>query len=68
MTSLRNFQNEIDDIQSKEVAKQRAQALTLADKEKENKNPADEVATISNGKKPVVENQLEDEVGLQVSI
>lgn len=68
MTSLRNFQNEINDIQSKEVAKQRAQALALADKEKENKNPADEVATISNGKKPVVEDQLEDEGKLQVSI
>lgn len=37
MTSLRNFQNEIDEIHTREIAKQRAQTIT--EREKENKNP-----------------------------
>jgi hypothetical protein len=37
MTSLRAFQSEIEDIHSREIAKQRAQAA--APKEKENKSP-----------------------------
>ena len=37
MTTLRTFQNEIEDIHNREISKQRA--LALADKEKEQKNP-----------------------------
>ena len=36
MTTLRTFQNEIEDIHNREISKQRA--LALADKEKEQKN------------------------------
>jgi len=36
MTTLRTFQNEIDDIHNREVSKQRA--VALADKEKEQKS------------------------------
>lgn len=32
MTTLRTFQNEIDDIHNREISKQRAQASTLHDK------------------------------------
>ncbi|TFK44701.1 P-loop containing nucleoside triphosphate hydrolase protein [Crucibulum laeve] len=39
MTSLRTFQNEIDEIHNREQAKQRAQALLDKEREKENKHP-----------------------------
>lgn len=67
MTSLRNFQNEIDEIHTKEVAKQRAYTSVQAEKEKENKNPADDVLAESNSKgKVIAEDDPEDEGNLQV--
>lgn len=39
MASLRIFQNEIDEIHTRETAKQRAQIIFDKEKEKENKNP-----------------------------
>lgn len=39
MTSLRTFQNEIDEIYTRETARQRAQAIAEKEKEKDNKNP-----------------------------
>jgi hypothetical protein len=46
MTSLRTFQLEIDEIQNREVAKQRTQALADREKEKENKNPQSKVKSV----------------------
>ena len=37
MTSLRTFQHEIDEIQHRELVKQRATVPTIPEKEKENK-------------------------------
>jgi hypothetical protein len=54
MTSLRTFQNEIDEIHARETSKQRAQAAADKEKEKENKNPH------SNGKEVKFESQEED--------
>jgi len=54
MTSLRTFQNEIDEIHARETSKQRAQAAADKEKEKENKNPH------SNGKEVKLESQEED--------
>ncbi|KII92911.1 hypothetical protein PLICRDRAFT_104001 [Plicaturopsis crispa FD-325 SS-3] len=39
MTSLRTFQNEIDEIHTREIAKQRAEAIAEREWEKENKKP-----------------------------
>jgi GTP-binding protein 1 len=39
MTSLRTFQHEIDEIHTRELAKQRAQTVADREKEKENKIP-----------------------------
>lgn len=44
MTSLRSFQNEIDQIHNKEVARQRQNSSNS--QEKENKNPAERPANI----------------------
>jgi hypothetical protein len=46
MTSLRTFQLEIDEIQNREVAKQRIQALADREKEKENKKPQSKVKNV----------------------
>ena len=48
MTTLRTFQNEIHEIQNREVSKQRAQ-LNL-DKEKDKETPSPRKHTISKGK------------------
>lgn len=56
MTTLRTFQNEIDEIHTRELSKQRAQ--TLIDKEKDSKHQAkgkgreriDESAKVSKGR------------------
>jgi hypothetical protein len=53
MTSLRTFQNEIDEIHTRETTKQRAQAA--AEKEKENKDPH------SKGKEVKGESQNDDD-------
>lgn len=67
MTTLRSFQNEIDEIHTKEVAKQRAHSLVQAEKEKENKNPADDLVAVSNSNgKVITEDDPEDEGNLQV--
>ncbi|THH07494.1 hypothetical protein EW145_g3336 [Phellinidium pouzarii] len=66
--SLRSFQNEIEEILLKETAKQRAQGhLEL---EKENKNPASATsdslsANVQAGKRPVADDELDDERELQ---
>jgi hypothetical protein len=54
MTSLRTFQNEIDEIHARETTKQRAHAAADKEKEKENKNPQQ-----SKGKEVKVESQEE---------
>jgi hypothetical protein len=56
MTSLRTFQNEIDEIQTRETIKQRAQAVI--EKEKENKDPH------SKGKEVKVQEDSNAERGL----
>lgn len=67
MTTLRSFQNEIDEIHTKEVAKQRAHSSVQAEKEKENKNPADDLVAVSNSNgKVTTEDDPEDESNLQV--
>lgn len=67
MTTLRSFQNEIDEIHTKEVAKQRAHSSVLAEKEKENKNPADDLVAVSDSNgKVIAEDDPEDEGNLQV--
>ena len=50
MTSLRSFQNEIEDIHQRELAKQRGQPSMPIDKEKENKNPVDKGKAITKEK------------------
>ncbi|KAI5123663.1 hypothetical protein M0805_001692 [Coniferiporia weirii] len=65
-TSLRSFQNEIEEIHSKEVAKQRAQGH--AELEKENKNPVVSLvnpASVQAGKRPAVDDEHDDEVELE---
>lgn len=66
MTSLRTFQNEIDQIQHREVAKQRTQALVIEKiKEKDVKKPPakpGEVEVFTAPAAPVVVEEAETEL------
>lgn len=50
MTTLRTFQTEIDEIHNREVAKQRAKAAALAEKEKEAKDHKFAAGAVSQAK------------------
>jgi hypothetical protein len=50
MATLRTFQTEIDDIHNREVAKQRAKATVIAEKEKEVKEQKLTTSTTAHAK------------------
>jgi hypothetical protein len=67
MTSLRTFQNEIDEIHTRETTKQRAQAAS--EKEKENKDPhskGKEVKVEGDGDAPRGLTDIEEEIQVTV--
>lgn len=66
MATLRNFQNEIEDIHHREVAKQRS--LASREHEKENRNPANSGKNGRVGKESVEDAEADSDTEKQLIV